>query len=78
MKQIGSFKMLSPAPDVCQSCAVKHDPSQPHNQQSLHYQYDFYADNNRWPTWKDAMAHCSDEVKNSWIKALTEKGVVIE
>lgn len=75
MKEIGGMKMLPPKPDVCQMCAVKHEPGQPHNQQSLYYQYAFYADNGRWPTWKDAMAHCSEEVKQKWISGLKTHGV---
>lgn len=77
MKEIGGMKLLPPKPDVCQMCAVKHEPDQPHNQQSLYYQYAFYADNGRWPTWKDAMAHCSDEVKQKWIAGLKTHGVTV-
>lgn len=78
LKQVGAFKMLPAAPGTCKECAVKHDPSQPHNQQSLHYQYYFYADHNRWPTWKDAMAHCTPQVQEKWIAGLKEKGVKVE
>lgn len=78
MKQVGAFKMLPPAPDVCQECATNHDPRQPHNQQSLYYQYYFYADHERWPTWKDAMAHCTEEVKAKWIVSLAAHGVKVE
>lgn len=78
LKQVGAFKMLPPKPDVCQVCATKHEPEEPHNQQSLYYQYYFYADNERWPTWKDAMAHCTPELQEKWIAALKEKGVKIE
>ena len=78
MKQVGPFKMLDAAPGTCPDCAVKHDPTQPHNQQSIHYQYSFFADNNRWPTWADAMDHCSDEIKNQWIEALSEKGITVK
>lgn len=72
MKQVGPFKMLAPAPDVCQQCATKHKPEQPHNQQSLYWQYYFFADHDRWPTWKDAMAHCTPEIKKFWIEHLKE------
>ena len=65
------------APDVCQECAVKHDPDMPHNQQSLHYQYKFYKQNGRWPTWGDAMAHCTPGMRKSWIWALKERGIEI-
>ena len=39
---------LLPAPKgTCPECAVKHDPDQPHNQQSLFYQYHFYHEHGR-------------------------------
>jgi len=64
----------------CPECAAKHDPSQPHNAQSLAYQYKFYADSGctRWPTWADAMAHCDDETKRMWRAALEAKGVKVD
>lgn len=67
--------LLPPKSDVCQKCAVAHDPEQPHNQQSLYWQYWFYGQNDRWPTWEDAMAHCTDDVKQQWVAALREHGV---
>ena len=71
----GQFMLMPPAPDVCQECAVKHDPMMPHNRDSLYYQYAFYAKNGRWPTWADAMAHCPEEIKGYWTDALMEKGI---
>ena len=62
-------------PGTCPECAVAHEPEQPHNAQSLAYQYKFYDKHGRWPTWTDAMDHCSDEIKAQWIEALTERGV---
>jgi len=50
-------------PEVCQECAVKHSPEQPHNQQSLYYQYKFYGKYKKFPKWKDAIAHCSESIK---------------
>lgn len=73
----GQFMLMPPAPDVCQECAVKHDPMMPHNRDSLYYQYAFYAKNGRWPTWADAMAHCPEEIKGYWTDALTEKGIEV-
>jgi len=52
-----------------------HNPDQPHNQQSLFYQYQFYFYYDRWPTWNDAMSHCSPEVKAEWTIALDKKGI---
>ncbi len=68
----GGFRMLPPPPGTCQWCAVDHEPEAPHNQQSLYYQMKFHAIHGRWPTWTDAMAHCSDELKRLWRKALVE------
>lgn len=70
--------MLLPcAPDVCQCCAVKHDPDMPHNQQSLYWQYWFYGQHQRWPTWKDAMAHCTPEMKAHWVSELKKYGIEV-
>lgn len=70
--------LLPPPPDVCQECAVDHVPEMPHNQQSLYYQYKFYRENDRWPTWKDAMAHCDEQMKEWWTCELRQRGVEIE
>ena len=35
---------------TCPECAVRHDPDQPHNRDSLVYQYKFYDQYGRWPT----------------------------
>ncbi|MEG1894603.1 MAG: hypothetical protein RR162_00085 [Oscillospiraceae bacterium] len=68
--------MLGKTPEgTCPICAVKHDPEMPHNRDSLTYQYKFYDENGRWPTWNDAMAHCPEALQELWKKALTEKGV---
>lgn len=73
--------LLPPAPDKCQSCARTHDPVLPHDQQSVFWQYWFYKQSGgRWPTWDDAMAHCSPEVREAWKVALErvtkERGLV--
>ncbi len=69
--------LMPPHPDACQTCGMlpAHPPDQPHNAQSLYYQYAFYGEHGRWPTWKDAIAHCSDEVRAAWEEALRERGV---
>ena len=71
-EQQNAMTLLPPPADVCQACAVDHPHDQPHNQLSLHWQYWFYARHNRWPTWTDAMAHCTEEVKAVWRKGLVE------
>ena len=66
--------LLPCAPNVCQECAVDHEPEQAHNAQSLYYQYKFYGEHGRWPTWEDAIAHCSDKLRTFWIAELTKAG----
>jgi hypothetical protein len=67
--------LLPPDPNVCQQCAVVHEKGQPHNQESLHWQYYFYFENGRWPTWDDALAHCSEQVKLIWWNELNRYGI---
>jgi len=51
-KHLGAFGLMPAAPGTCPECAVDHPPELPHNQQSLFYQYKFYNDHGRWPTWE--------------------------
>lgn len=70
---------LPPAPHLCQKCAVDHEPEIPHNHQSLVWKYWFYRKSGgHWPNWRDAMAHCSEEVKDHWVRALKERNVDID
>ena len=69
----GGLRLLPAAPGLCQWCAVKHEPEQPHNQQSLYYQMKFQAIHGRGATWSDAMAHCTDAIKAVWRKGLVEQ-----
>jgi len=66
----GGMFLLPPKLDVCQECATKHKPEDPHNKESLYYQYAFRAKHGRWPTWEDAMAHCSKFMKEIWREEL--------
>ena len=66
--------LLPPPKDTCPICATKHDPGLPHNQQSLYYQYRFYGNRGRWPTWADAIAHCSEGMKEHWRTELQQMG----
>jgi hypothetical protein len=62
---------------ACVECGRKHDPALPHDQQKPVYRYLFYDKHGRWPTWLDAMAHCSDEVKESWAALLADQGILL-
>ncbi len=68
-------KIMPPAPGRCQVCAADHAPEAPHNRDSLYYQMSFYQKNGRFPTWKDAMSHCTEPVKEAWLAALREHHV---
>ncbi|HIR26554.1 MAG TPA: hypothetical protein IAB84_01140 [Candidatus Choladousia intestinigallinarum] len=79
LKEKHGMTLFGKTPEgTCPECAVKHDPNQPHNKDSLTYQYKFYDKNGRWPTWKDAMQHCPEEVKAYWTNALAERGVTLD
>lgn len=61
----------------CPECIVKHEPSAPHNLQSMHYQMAFREQHGRWPTWHDAMRHCDEKIKALWLAELAAHGVVV-
>lgn len=61
----------------CSQCAVKHEPDEPHDAHSLAYHYSFYAEHDRWPTWTDALAHCTPEMQKRWKALLREHGVEV-
>ena len=63
------------APGTCPECGVKHGPNDPHNKESLMYQFSFYNKHGHYPTREDAMAHCSEETKRLWKEELEGRGV---
>lgn len=67
----------STPPGTCEMCAVNHPPELPHNRDSLCYQYKFYDQYGRWPTWADAMAHCPEDIKRYWTDELAKRGVMV-
>ena len=78
MDNIEEIKIRAPGPKLCPRCATAHAPGQPHDRDSLYYQNWFFKRNKRFPTWTDAMAHCSEEVKTTFTATLARRGVVIE
>lgn len=79
LRELHNVIMLGETPPgTCPMCAVKHDPEQPHNKNSLAYQYKFYDLHGRWPSWMDAMAHCSKEVQDYWASELQKRGEKLE
>lgn len=66
----GGMFMLPGPPGSCAWCHVVHDPAAPHNRDSLSYQIKFHTLHKRWPTWTDAMKHCTPEVQEMVRKVL--------
>lgn len=77
LKDIYGLKILPTREGTCPECGVNHDLEQPHNRDSLAYQYNFFDKNGRWPTWVDAMAHCAEKIKIMWIEKLQERGIEV-
>lgn len=75
-KRRGGSCILPAPPGTCPVCAVKHPPEEPH-WMSFYYIYRFYDERGRVPTWEDAMAHCSPEVREAWREELRRGGVAI-
>ncbi len=64
------FKMLPARPGTCAMCATAHAEGLAHNATSLFYQVRFRAKWGRDPTWADACAHLSDNLKRAWRTAM--------
>lgn len=71
-------QLLPAKPGTCQECGTAHKPEQPHDAQSLFYQYAFYGREGRWPTWSDAMGHCAPFIREQWTKLLKERGIDVD
>lgn len=78
MGDLRPFRLLGkPTPDNCPVCAATHDPEQPHDQRSLYYQYYFYNQHGRFPTWADAMEHCPEDIRQFWTAELNKCGIEV-
>lgn len=68
------FSAMQVLPPVagCPECGREHDPQLPHDLHALVYQYQFRSRQaqagreERWPTWDDAMAHCTPDIQQRW------------
>lgn len=65
------FQIMPARAGTCAVCGVKHEPYMPHNAQSMFYQYRFFGQHGRWPTWSDAIAHTTPEMQTAWKAELT-------
>jgi len=66
--------LLPCAEGLCPECGVDHSKEAPHNAKSFYYQVWFYGKFGRWPTWKDAIAHCNEKVQELWTEELKKEG----
>lgn len=78
MNDVEKVKLRAPIPGSCRICATVHDPSLPHDRDSLYYQMRFYQIHKRMPTWNDAMAHCSGTIQLQALQTLMDHGVIPE
>ena len=78
MDSMEEIKIRAPGPRTCPVCAAVHAPDQPHDRDSLYYQNWFFKRYKRFPTWTDAMAHCSEDVKAAYTATLAQRGIAIE
>lgn len=75
---MGSMMLLPPAPGFCQVCAVDHAPEEPHNPQSLYWATARHMKGLPPPTWKDALAHVTPELRARWVEELAAHGVTVD
>ena len=68
----------APTSGRCPLCADKHDEREPHNRDSLYYQQKFYRLHKRFPTWADAMAHCSTITQAAFREKLKKRGIEVQ
>ena len=73
--EIGRIHLIPRSDSGCPECAASHDPSDPHDKDSLYYLNRFHRAHKRFPTWADAMAHCNELTKAYWRVKLNEYGV---
>lgn len=78
MDSFEEIKIKAPIPGTCRLCATVHKPDMPHDRDSLYYQNWFFKRYRRFPTWTDAMAHCTDAVKRAYTDTLAKRGVYLK
>lgn len=73
---IEDIKVIPPTPGACKLCAARHRPEEPHDRDSLYYQNYFYMRYRRFPTWDDAMSHCTEDMKRAFRAELERRGKI--
>lgn len=70
--------LVPPAPHTCQECGALHPPEHAHDATSLFYQMHFHRAHGRWPTWRDAIAHCPEPWREAWEAELVAAGIDVD
>jgi len=70
--KIGRLLLLPPGPGVCPLCAQKHGDELPHCWESFYYKVRFFRAHGRLPTYEDAAAHCTPEVRDVFLRTYEE------
>lgn len=80
MEKIGidDMRLFPPGPGKCPVCAATHPPEVPHNRDSLYYQIKFRQEHGRFPTWQDAAAHCTPEIRAWFAAEYAKHGIEID
>lgn len=71
------IRIKAPVPGTCPVCATKHDERDPHDLNSLYYRNQFFRTHKRFPTWTDAMRHCSPLTRAAWAGKLKKTGIEV-
>lgn len=75
MDNMEVIKIMPPVPGTCRECATCHEPGMPHDRDSLYYQFRFFCKHGRFPTWMDAMAHCTGTIRARAAVALAKHDI---
>ena len=75
---VEEVKLIPPRPGCCRICAAMHKPEEPHEKDSLYYQNRFFKKHRRFPTWEDAMSHCSEDVKAAFREELSRRNIDVD
>lgn len=78
MDELSEIKIVAPGPGRCRVCATAHRKEDPHDRDSLYYQNRFFRKHKRFPTWEDAMSHCTEERKAAFRDELSHRGITQE
>lgn len=73
----GEIRIAAPVPGTCPVCATKHERQEPHDLNSLYYRNQFYRRHRRFPTWADALRHCSELTRAVWTEKLKRAGIEV-